>query len=298
MRRHPRRPHALRLVGRAGSDRPHRRDDGVRRHDARRGWRRRRRRMISVGDFREAFRAGRHMRWRRSREKGVMDGPCGSRSPISRRCLRQHRSTRHLRPRLGPRQGDRQSTDLDPGVANRPRFARAAVPDTAAGPTALPRRAPSRAGGGVVPGRRAGGLHGTTTVREQSWHLNAGTDRKAVRCLPRLDPVCDVRTTRLLRRSPRCHRRGRVMDFGEVVGFGSPASPSSGSAPTRLARDSGKSRGVRSADRLDRRRLSRPPSTFGADVLYAPRLWPEYTQLLGAFVPPRQQRGGRLPLPA
>jgi len=75
------------------------------------------------------------------------------------------------------------------------------------------------------------------------------------------------------------------MDFGEVIGFGVAGKPSSGSAQLDW-------RGFReihvafaAPDRSTVDAFFEAAVTFGADVLYAPRLWPEYhPNYYGAFV--------------
>jgi len=160
-------------------------------------------------------------------------------------------------------------------------------------------RAPSRAGGGVVPGRRAGGLHGTTTVKSSPGTSMRGTNRKAVRVLDHVSIQCaDVGTTAAFYDEV-------LAAIGAAESWTSGRSSASGSPAARvLDRPQldwrgipGNPRGVRSARSLDRRRLFEAAVTFGADVLYARACGLSTTQLLRRLRarPRGQQRRGRLP---
>jgi catechol 2,3-dioxygenase-like lactoylglutathione lyase family enzyme len=78
----------------------------------------------------------------------------------------------------------------------------------------------------------------------------------------------------------------RVMDFGEVVGFGVGAKPTFWIGPLASG---GPNREVHlafaGADRAAVDAFFAAATTTGAEVLHAPRLWPEYhPRYYGAFV--------------
>ena len=78
----------------------------------------------------------------------------------------------------------------------------------------------------------------------------------------------------------------RQMDFGEVIGFGTPERPSfwvgplvDRGQPSESTSPSSPPTGLRCAP------SSTPPVTAGAEVLHEPRVWPEYhPAYYGAFV--------------
>jgi catechol 2,3-dioxygenase-like lactoylglutathione lyase family enzyme len=79
---------------------------------------------------------------------------------------------------------------------------------------------------------------------------------------------------------------GRVLDFGDVIGFGrppvpafwiGPKTPGAGSLETHIA--------FSSPDRQTVRAFATAAEAIGAVLLHAPRLWPEYDEhYYGAFV--------------
>jgi len=79
---------------------------------------------------------------------------------------------------------------------------------------------------------------------------------------------------------------GRVMDFGQVVGYGIPPNPSFWIGPQQTGQ------GFREAhiafdapDRQTVRAFFAAAEAQGAEVLHEPRLWPEYhPNYYGAFV--------------
>jgi catechol 2,3-dioxygenase-like lactoylglutathione lyase family enzyme len=79
---------------------------------------------------------------------------------------------------------------------------------------------------------------------------------------------------------------GRVMDFGEVVGYGHPDHPSFWVGPHQSIDDFRESHiAFRAPDRASVRAFFEAAVAQGAQVLHEPRLWPEYHEnYYGAFV--------------
>jgi catechol 2,3-dioxygenase-like lactoylglutathione lyase family enzyme len=78
----------------------------------------------------------------------------------------------------------------------------------------------------------------------------------------------------------------RVMDFGEVVGYGIPPKPDFWIGPNNTGEGFRESHiAFVAADRATVRRFFEAAVAAGAAVLYEPRLWPEYhPSYYGAFV--------------
>jgi catechol 2,3-dioxygenase-like lactoylglutathione lyase family enzyme len=79
---------------------------------------------------------------------------------------------------------------------------------------------------------------------------------------------------------------GRVMDFGEVIGYGMPGRPVFWIGPWRTGEGFRESHiAFAAADRSAVRAFFDAAVAAGAEVLYEPRLWPEYhMHYYGAFV--------------
>jgi catechol 2,3-dioxygenase-like lactoylglutathione lyase family enzyme len=114
-----------------------------------------------------------------------------------------------------------------------------------------------------------------------------GTDRKAVRVLDHVSIQCaDVGTTAAFYDEVLAAiGAGRVMDFGEVVGFGVAGKPEFWIGPNSTGEGFREIHVAFAApDRSTVDAFFEAAVTFGADVLYAPRLWPEYhPNYYGAF---------------
>jgi len=79
---------------------------------------------------------------------------------------------------------------------------------------------------------------------------------------------------------------GRVMDFGDTIGFGAPAHPEFWIGPRTTGEGFRESHiAFTSPDRAGVRAFFDAAAGAGADVLHAPRVWPEYhPDYYGAFV--------------
>ena len=92
---------------------------------------------------------------------------------------------------------------------------------------------------------------------------------------------------------------GRVMDFGDVVGFGVPPVPGFWVGPLSTGQGFRESHlAFASPDRNGVRRFFEAARAAGAELLHEPQLWPEYDRdYYGAFVrdPDGEQRRGGLP---
>jgi catechol 2,3-dioxygenase-like lactoylglutathione lyase family enzyme len=79
---------------------------------------------------------------------------------------------------------------------------------------------------------------------------------------------------------------GRVMDFGEVVGFGTGGKPDFWTGPQQTGEGFRESHVAFSApDRAAVRAFFEAAVATGAEVLHEPRLWPEYhPNYYGVFV--------------
>ena len=79
---------------------------------------------------------------------------------------------------------------------------------------------------------------------------------------------------------------GRVMDFGEVIGFGVPPMPDFWVGPCTTGEGFRESHIAFSApDRASVRAFFEAAVSAGAEVLHEPRVWPEYhPNYYGAFV--------------
>jgi catechol 2,3-dioxygenase-like lactoylglutathione lyase family enzyme len=79
---------------------------------------------------------------------------------------------------------------------------------------------------------------------------------------------------------------GRIMDFGEIIGFGVPPKPDFWLGP-RLAGEGGYEAHIAfvATDRAAVRAFFDAAVAHGAEVLHEPRVWPEYhPNYYGAFV--------------
>jgi catechol 2,3-dioxygenase-like lactoylglutathione lyase family enzyme len=78
----------------------------------------------------------------------------------------------------------------------------------------------------------------------------------------------------------------RVMDFGEVIGYGIPPQPRFWIGPWNTGEGFRESHiAFAAADRAAVRAFFDAATGLGAEVLYEPRLWPEYhPNYYGAFV--------------
>jgi catechol 2,3-dioxygenase-like lactoylglutathione lyase family enzyme len=79
---------------------------------------------------------------------------------------------------------------------------------------------------------------------------------------------------------------GRVMDFGEVIGFGAPPVPGFWIGPRSTGEGFRESHIAFAApDRASVHAFFEASWAVGAEVLHAPRVWPEYDpDYFGAFV--------------
>ena len=78
----------------------------------------------------------------------------------------------------------------------------------------------------------------------------------------------------------------RIMDFGEVIGYGVPPMPDFWIGP-RTTGDGFRETHIAfaAADRAAVRAFFETAKAIGAEVLHEPRVWPEYHELYyGAFV--------------
>ena len=77
----------------------------------------------------------------------------------------------------------------------------------------------------------------------------------------------------------------RQMDFGEVIGFGTPATPVVLARPARRRGQPAIHVAFEAADRAAVRAFFDAAVAAGAEVLHEPRVWPEYhPAYYGAFV--------------
>ncbi|TAM89876.1 MAG: VOC family protein [Jatrophihabitans sp.] len=78
----------------------------------------------------------------------------------------------------------------------------------------------------------------------------------------------------------------RLVDFGEVIGYGSPGMPDFWIGPQQTGEGFRETHiAFHAADRAAVRAFFDAATGSGAEVLHAPRLWPEYHQnYYGAFV--------------
>jgi catechol 2,3-dioxygenase-like lactoylglutathione lyase family enzyme len=81
-------------------------------------------------------------------------------------------------------------------------------------------------------------------------------------------------------------RAGRVMEFDDVIGYGVPPLPTFWIGPWQTGEGFRETHiAFEAPDRAAVRAFFEAADTLGADVLYEPRLWPEYhADYYGAFV--------------
>ena len=78
----------------------------------------------------------------------------------------------------------------------------------------------------------------------------------------------------------------RILDFGDAIGYGVPPSPDFSDRPARPpARASGNRIAFSASSRASVRAFFDAAVAQGAEVLYEPKVWPEYhASYYGAFV--------------